>query len=261
MVKNATAAGAGRTTSIQVVDRMLHLIDALASSDEALSLTALAHATGLHPSTAHRILAAMVQGGFADRSATGGYRLGMRFLELGNAVRARLSVREAALPAMRELARATGETVNLSVRQGDEILYVERTAENRSMMRVVQTVGARAPLHITAAGKLFLAQEGAEAVADYASRTGLAARTPNSTTTLAALAAELAEVRRLGFARDREEAEQGVGCIAAAVTDDTGATIAALSLSAPADRQKPEQWTPLVRAAAARVSKAMGGRG
>jgi DNA-binding IclR family transcriptional regulator len=245
-------------TPIQVIDRMMQLIDALTDSPEPASLKALAAATGLHPSTAHRILNVMVQNGFADRQEPGSYRLGMRFLELGNVVRSRINVRDIALPHMRELAAATGETVNLSIRQGDEIIYVERTAENRSMMRVVQVIGARAPLHITAAGKLYLAREDADVVKAYADRTGLKSYTPHSLKSLAALTRELLEVRKQGYALDQEEAEIGVRCIAAGVWDDAGQLVAGLSVSAPAERQKPEDWTPLIRDTAARISRSLG---
>lgn len=245
-------------TPIQVIDRMMQLIDALTALPDPASLKSLAAATGLHPSTAHRILNVMVQNGFADRADPGSYRLGMRFLELGNIVRSRLSVRDIALPHMRELAAATGETVNLSIRQGDEIIYVERTAENRSMMRVVQVIGARAPLHITAAGKLYLAGDEAESVKAYAERTGLKAYTPHSLKSLAALNRELTEVRKQGYALDQEEAEIGVRCIAAAVWDDAGQLVAGLSVSAPAERQKPEAWTPLIQDTAARISHSLG---
>jgi DNA-binding IclR family transcriptional regulator len=245
-------------TPIQVIDRMMHLIDALTAAPEPASLKALAAATALHPSTAHRILNVMVQCGFADRLEHGTYRLGMRFLELGNIVRSRINVRDIALPYMRELAAATGETVNLSVRQGDEIIYVERTAENRSLMRVVQVIGARAPLHITAAGKLYLARDSGETVKSYVERTGLKAYTSHSLKSLAALTRELAEVRKQGYALDQEEAEVGVRCIAAAVWDDAGQLVAGLSVSAPADRQKPAAWTPMIRDTAARISRSLG---
>src|SRR5882724_1307021 len=85
-------------TPIQVIDRMMHLIDALTAAPEPATLKSLAAATGLHPSTAHRILNVMVQCGFADRLEHGTYRLGMRFLELGNVVRSRINVRDIALP-------------------------------------------------------------------------------------------------------------------------------------------------------------------
>ena len=109
-------------TSIQVIERMMHLLDALAAHTDPVSLKELSHSTSLHPSTAHRILNDMVTCRLVDRSDPGTYRLGMRLLELGNLVKARLSVREAAMPPMRELHRQTGQTVNLSVRQGDEIV-------------------------------------------------------------------------------------------------------------------------------------------
>ena len=123
------------------------LLDALSAHSDPVSLKHLARATGLHPSTAHRILNDLVIGRYVDRADTpGSYRLGMRLLELGNLVKARLSVREAALEPMRELHKRTGQTVNLSVRQGDEIVYVDRSYSERSGMQVVRAIGGRAPL-------------------------------------------------------------------------------------------------------------------
>ena len=139
---------------VQVIDRMMKLLDVLAAHPEPLGLKQIAQYTALHPSTAHRILSALAGGRLVDRVEPGSYRLGMRLLELGNLVRSGISVRELALPVMRELHAHTGETVNLSVRHDDEIVYVERTSSGRSAMRVVHVIGARAALHVTAAGKL-----------------------------------------------------------------------------------------------------------
>ena len=100
----------------------------------------------------------MVESRLVDRIEPGTYRLGIRLLELGNLVKSRISVRQEALPHMQSLHQELGETVNLSVRHDDEVVYIERTAPPSSMMRVVQIIGARAPLHITAVGKIFLAQ-------------------------------------------------------------------------------------------------------
>jgi DNA-binding IclR family transcriptional regulator len=158
---------------------------------------------------------------------------------------------------MRQLHEATGEAVNLSVRREDEIVYVERTSSGRAMMRVVNIVGARAPLHITAVGKLFLAEEGTDGLRTYAERTRLPAYTRNTLTSAGALEKELELVRRQGFATDNEEAEIGVRCIGAPVRDDTGALVAGLSVSAPAERMKPA-WSGLVKDTAARISQAIG---
>jgi DNA-binding IclR family transcriptional regulator len=160
---------------------------------------------------------------------------------------------------MRELHAHTGETVNLSVRHDDEIVYVERTSSGRSAMRVVHVIGARAALHITAAGKLFLLEDGFARLREYAKRTGLASHTRNTLTTLQTLERDLERTQRQGWAVDNEEAELGVRCVAAGVRDDSGQLIAALSLSTPADRMKP-QWGPLIKETAERVSRAVGHR-
>lgn len=244
-------------SSIQVIERMTKLLDALSASPDAVSLKLLAQATALHPSTAHRILSALVTDRLVERVDQGNYRLGMRLLELGNLVKSRLSVRERALPFMRELHAETGEAVNLSVRRDDEIVYVERTSSGRSMMRVVNIIGARAPLHITAVGKLFLVDDDDNELAGYARRTGLPGYTRNSLTALDALERELTQVRRHGYAFDNEEAELGVRCIGAGIRDDSGAMVAGLSVSAPAERMKP-QWASAVKATAERISRAIG---
>ena len=242
---------------IQVIDRMMKLLDVLAEHPEPLGLKQIAGATRLHPSTAHRILAAMTTDRLVDRIEPGSYRLGMRLLELGALVHSRISVRELALPIMRELHAQTGETVNLSVRQDDEIVYVERTSSGRSAMRIVHVIGARAPLHVTAAGKLFLLEDGLARLRDYAKRTGLATHSKNSLATLPLLERDLERTERQGYATDNEEVEIGVRCVAAPVRDDNGVLIAALSLSTPADRMKP-QWGPLVKNTADRISRAIG---
>ena len=223
---------------IQVIERMMRLLDVLAQHPEPLGLKQIAQYTGLHPSTAHRILAAMSGDRLIDRVEPGSYRLGMRLLELGNLVKSRISVRELALPLMRELHSQTGETANLSVRHDDEIVYVERTSSGRSAMRVVHVIGTRAPLHVTAAGKLFLLEEGFARLRDYAKRTGLAPHTRNTLSSVALLERELERIQRQGWASDNEEAELGVRCVAAGIRDDGGRLIAALSVSAPAEDRK-----------------------
>jgi DNA-binding IclR family transcriptional regulator len=246
-------------TSIQVIERMMALLDALASYPDPVSLKELATTTGLHPSTAHRILNDMVAKRFVDRSEPGTYRLGMRLLELGNIVKSRLNVREAALPYMQALHRKTQQTVNLSVRQGDEIVYIDRAFSERSGMQVVRAIGGRAPLHLTSIGKLFLSVDDAKVVRAYATRTGLAGNNKNSITDLAKLERELSLVRARGYARDNEELELGVRCMAAGVRDDAGRLIAGLSISAPADRLS-DEWLDDLIATTTDISSVLGFR-
>lgn len=242
---------------IQVIERMMKLLDVLSYYHDPVSLKQLALETGLHPSTAHRILAAMAASGFVERAEPGTYRLGIRLLELGNVVKSRINIRDSAMPHMQALHERIGESVNLGVRQGDEIVYVERTSSGRSSVRVVHLVGARAPLHVTAAGKLYLADAGKDELREYARRTGLPGLTPTSITSLPALEKELDRVRRHGVAYDNEEIEQGLRCVAAPIRDDTGEIVAGLSVSAPADRYS-QDWVPLVQETAKAISAAIG---
>ena len=243
--------------SVQVIERMFSLIDVLAEGEESLSLKDISEKTGLHPSTAHRILNDIATGRFVDRPESGTYRLGMRLLELGNVVKARLSVRDAALGPMRDLHKLTQQPVNLSMRQGDEIIYVERSFSERSGMQVVRAIGGRAPLHLTSTGKLFLAAEDAARVSAYAARTGLAGNTRNSITQASALERDLAKVRQSGFARDNEELELGVRCVAAGIYDDQNKLVAGLSISAQADSLS-EDWLPKLKHTVDEISEALG---
>ena len=243
--------------TIQVIERLFSLMDVLASREDAISLKEISEKTGLHPSTAHRILNDLTIGRFVDRPEPGSYRLGMRLLELGNMVKARLNVRDAALAPMRDLHKLIQQPVNLSMRQGDEIVYIERAYSERSGMQVVRAIGGRAPLHLTSVGKLFLSVDEPMKVRSYATRTGLSGHTKNSITQLPVLERELSRVRQYGIARDNEELELGVRCIAAGIYDDQGKLLAGLSISAPADRLD-EAWLPKLQATADGISQALG---
>ena len=251
------ATDTGSRTAIQVIDRLVSLLDALAEHPEAVSLKDLSRRTGLHPSTAHRILNDLVVSRLVDRCEPGSYQLGIRLLELGNLVKARLNVRDAALAPMRELHRLTHQPVNLSIRLGDEIVYIERAVSERSGMQVVRAVGGRAPLHLTSVGKLFLAADDPRNVRAYGTRTGLAGHTRNSITSADKLERELSLVRSRGYARDNEELELGVRCIAAGVRDDAGKLVAGLSISAPADFLQ-DDWIELLVNTAGQISAAIG---
>jgi len=256
MMKSEPASDTDKT-SIQVIERMISLLDTLARYPDPVSLKELSIATSLHPSTAHRILNDLVLKRFVDRTGTGSYRLGMRLLELGNIVKSRLNVRTAALDFMRALHRKTHQTINLAVRQGDEIVYIDRAFSERSGMQVVRAIGGRAPLHLTSTGKLFLSVDDPKSVRAYATRTGLAGHNKNSITDLATLERDLSLVRARGYARDNEELELGVRCMAAGILDDTHKLVAGLSISAPADRLQ-EEWLEDLVNTARQISDVLG---
>jgi DNA-binding IclR family transcriptional regulator len=241
--------------SIQVIDRLTALLEAIARHRDPVSLKVLAADTGLHPSTAFRILAAATENGLVAREGTG-YRLGIRLLQLGSRVASHQDLRRAARPLMEALRDGIGETVNLTVRQGDEVVYLDRALPER-MMRVEQRIGSRAPLHVTAVGKLMLGEAGEAACRDYARRTGLPGYTRYSFTDEEELVQHVSGCLRAGFAYDDEEAETGVGCIGVLVHDDAGNIVAGLSISAPIERRR-EEWVELLKQSARELELRLG---
>jgi IclR family transcriptional regulator, carbohydrate utilization repressor len=243
--------------AIQVFERMFLLIDILARRSGALTLKELSHLSDMPPSTTHRILKDLCLGRYVERQGATAYRLGLRFLELGNLVKSRLDVREAALSPMRELHDKLGQPVNLSVRQGDAIVYIDRAYSERSGMQVVRAIGGRAPLHLTSVGKLFLSQDSDAQLADYAARTQLKGQTKNSITQLEVLKKELKTILKTHIAYDKEELELGVRCIASSIYNDRGELVAGLSISAPTERLR-TSWQVDLEDTTTAISAALG---
>ena len=243
--------------SIQVIERMMALLDVLSQIEEPATLKILAQRTGLHPSTTHRILGVMCHARLAEHREDGTYALGIRLLELGSIVKSRIEIGAIARPFMQALHKEIGEAINLGIRDRDEIVYVERTSGGHSLVRVIYQVGSRAPLHLTSLGKLFLAAETPAGVQAYAERTGLPGKTVYSLTSFDALEKDLEKVRRTGIAYDVEEAEIGLRCIATPIIDSGGEIAAGLSISAPTDRQRYD-WELQLRRTAENISRAIG---
>ena len=239
-------------SSIQVIDRCASLLDAISTYNEPVSLKMLSADSGLHPSTAFRILAALMEAGFVEKNTGGHYMLGNKLVRLASKVRRGVDLRGTALDVMQALCDEIGETVNLTVREGDEVVYIERVTPKR-MMRVEQVIGSRAPLHVTAVGKLMLAELGEHFIHAYANRSGLKSYTQHTLTTEADLINATQQSHNLGFAYDDEEAEEGVGCIGVLIYDSNRRVIAGLSISAPIERRK-QAWVKLVKGAGKKIS-------
>jgi len=242
------------TSSIQVIDRLTALLEAIARHRDPVSLKVLAADTGLHPSTAYRILASATGNGLVAREGSN-YRLGIRLLQLGSRVATHQDLRREARPLMEALRDRIGETVNLTVREGDEVVYLDRALPER-MMRVEQRIGSRAPLHVTAVGKLMLGEAGEAACREYARRTGLPGYTRYSLTDEEQLVQHVSGCLRAGFAFDDEEAEAGVGCIGVLVHDRDGVIVAGLSISAPIERRR-DEWAEALKVTAQALSECL----
>ena len=215
-----------------------------------MNLKVISDETCLHISTCHRILSDLVRLRFVEKGASAGtYRLGLRFLQLGNLVRERISVRDTARTGMQRLHNLT--------RQNDNIVYIDRIMRERPGIQVVRTIGATAPLHTTSSGKLFLAEDSFEQIRAYALRTNLEKSTPNSIGDIDTLLTEISKIKTLGFARDEEELEMGVRCVAAGIRDDSGKLVACLSISSPASSFL-EGWICEIKHTADDISEHLG---
>ncbi len=223
---------ARQPAGVQSVERALGLLETLARGGGRLPLSELATRSGLPLGTVHRLLATLAAAGYVRQDGDRRYALGTALLPLGDAATRLLGAW--AQPYLVRLVEASGETANLAVLEDDRIVYLAQ-APGRHRMRMFTEVGRRVLPHTTAVGKVLLAWQDEAQVRRVLARLGLPARTTRSITEPAAFLAELAEVRRTGWAVDDEEEEEGVRCLAVPVGPGPTA-VAALSVSGPASR-------------------------
>lgn len=234
-------------SKIQVIDRAALLLDVLSRYTMPVTLKALSADTNLPTSTAFRILHSLIDNHFVDRDDMGKYQLSGRLIRLNNYQHNIIDFRKVAMPYMEKLRDKFGETINLTTREGDVVIYVEKAIPNR-MMHVQQIIGSRAPLHVTGVGKMMLGMDGSEGIAGYAQRTNLPAYTRKTFSTVDTLEQECMHCVELGYAYDNEEAEIGVGCIGVLLYDKYGEIVAGLSVSAPIERRKVDWTKDLIKA-------------
>jgi IclR family transcriptional regulator, KDG regulon repressor len=250
--------------SVQSLERAFDLLEALAAGGE-LGVTELANRTGLVPSTAHRLLHTLTKRGYVTQSPESGrYLLGYKVVEVASGLEHRRErLRAVARPHLEGIQRATGETVNLVVLEADRVVYIDQVEGSRNV-RMFTTVGTSVLAHSTGSGKAIMAFGPPEAPAALYGERELEQLTRRTLTTLAALEDDFKRIRRRGYALDNEEHEEGVGCVAAAVSDHTGRPCAAISVSGPTARilhEHSSELGALLIERAALVSESLGFRG
>lgn len=203
----------------------------------------LAQHLDLSTSTTHRLLSTLADEGVLEQDPeTARYRLGLSVFDLAAAMPKQRTLHEAVLVSMTELRSRTGETVQVAVLDGREVVYVERL-DSPSTVRVFTQVGRRNSAHRTSTGKVLLAHIPAQQRDRLLRGWVLEAKTPHTITDTALLRRELAEIRRRGYAENRHESEIGVISVAAPIRDATGYAVAALSIAGPEDRMDENRAT------------------
>jgi len=221
---------------IKVLDKTFNILDVLLEHGSSIHITEISKKLGLYPSTIHRILDTLKCRGYVEQDPkTQKYRLGLKLLELGMAKLHQIDLVKEAIPYLRELVQKCNETVHLGVVERGEVLYLAKE-ESSQTIRMISYIGKRAPLHCTALGKILLAYMSEEERKKILEEKGLPRLTENTITNNQELEKELEQVRKQGFALDREENEKNVQCIAAPIRNYQGKVIAALSISSPSFR-------------------------
>jgi DNA-binding IclR family transcriptional regulator len=240
-----------------VLGKVVTVLYAFGADDDALPLAEIARRTGLPKTTLHRLLGDLTETHLLERDGLG-YRLGGALFELGLRASLERGLLEVAIPFLQDLYERTHETVHLGVREGIEVVYVEKIGGHRQAA-TPSRIGGRMPLHCTAIGKALLAYSPPDVLAQRVTA-GLPALAPRTITAPGLLRRQLARVIETGTAFEYEESAVGLVCVAAPVLDPQDQAIAAISVSGPSIRFHPEEHANSVRAAAAGIAATLARR-
>jgi DNA-binding IclR family transcriptional regulator len=230
----------------QTVLKALDVLECVANADQPLSAQQVAESLKISRPTAYRLLLTLVSRSYVAEVDGARFRLGTQALSLSNKVLASIDLPEVARPYLRQLSDLTNETVNLSILEGVEILYIARVESSQSI-RMMSTIGTRSHLHSTSMGKALLAFLPGEEQTSLIGRLALTPRTDATITERDLLVKELANIHKQGFAIDNEENEAGVRCVGAPIFDHRGYAFAAISVSGPAYRISVTQLKAIAR--------------
>ncbi len=248
--------------TIQSLDRAMTVLRAVAEH-EGIGLSALAEAMVQSPATLYRVLTTLGLHGmveFDDRTQL--WHVGSGAFSVGSAFLRRSSVAERARPWLRQLMEETGETANLGVESGDQVMFVSQV-ETHASIRAFFPPGTLSPMYASGIGKALLAFYPEERLEKWLRRQSFEAFTPSTLTDRAALLADLAAIRARGVSLDNEERTPGMRCVAAPVFNSYSEPVAGLSISGPVSRMDDgavAAFGARVRAAAEAVTRAVGGR-
>ena len=246
---------------IHVIDRAAQILDCFGFDHQELSVSEIGAKTGLHRSTAHRILMALEYNDLIKQNpSTGEYHLGIKLFKLGHQAVSQLNLREICRPFLSRLMNDTKETIHLAVLDDDQVLYLDKV-EGPHALRMPSRVGRYIPTYCTSLGKAMLSCLDDQEVKSILRRQTLKPHTENTVKNINQLLADLGSVRKRGYAVDNEEIEIGLRCVGAPLRDYTGGMVGAISVAAPSARLS-EKNTPvigrMVIAIAAGISEKLG---
>jgi IclR family transcriptional regulator, acetate operon repressor len=242
-------------TGSSVLERAFALLEVVGSDGTSVGLAEMARRAALPKATAYRLANQLIELHALERVGNK-YQLGLKLFELGSSVARQRELREAALPFMEDLYEATHETIHLGVLDDAEVLYVDKIAGRRTCT-VPTTLGTRKPLYCTGLGKAILAYSSPQLLREVI-QNGLPRRTRYTITDPHRLEVELARAGETGVAYDREEYELGIACVGSPLLNAAGRAWAAISVTGPTTRFRPERTATAVRTAALGLTRVLG---
>lgn len=250
-----------RRKVIGSVQRAIDILDLFDEHHPELGTTEIAQALDLPKSTAAGLILTLGHNGYLEQNqATRKYRLGYKLAERAGLLLSQFDLRQIAAPALETLRNRCNESINLAIRDGTYVVYIERLY-GTSMLGMRSEIGKRERVHSTALGKAILATMPEIEIQKFISKTDFVAVTPRTITSPAAFLDELRRTCQRGFAIDDEENELGGRCVAAPIFDYRGSAVAAVSISVPIQRfpsDQIEEYGRLVKDTAGEISRKLG---
>ncbi len=223
---------------VGATNKTLRILNELKRRDGA-GITELADALEMSKGTVHNHLSTLQEHEYVVKEGST-YRLGLRFLEMGEYTRQQTKLLEVAKSEIDDLAEETGEIANLMIEEHGRGIYIYISKGDKAV-NLDTHVGTRQYLHTSAVGKSILSKMDEKRFEQVIDRHGLPSETPNTVTSEETLLKELEEIRDHGVAFDGEERAEGIRCVAAPITDNEDNLLGGVSVSAPSTRLKGER--------------------
>jgi DNA-binding IclR family transcriptional regulator len=225
-----------KSPPVGVIRKVLSILELLDSVPNGLQLNQIAEETGINKSTAHRFLSHLESEGYLFRDGHSNYMVGTKLSRLGSGASFQATLSKLARPVMENLRKLTGETVNLAILDGIDVIYID-VLETGHTFRLVTQIGSHLPFYTTSLGKAMVASITDPArLEELLSRVEFESTATGTIKNIARLKKQLAVVRRQHYAFDDEEAVAGVRCVGAPIIETNGEVAAAISISAPVVR-------------------------
>lgn len=232
--------------TVQSIDRALNLLEILSDHDKGLGLIDLSERSGLSKSTVHRLLNTLSENGYVKQNEDSGkYLLTMKLFHLGSKNVEKMDILKLSRPYLEKLRDLSGEVVHLVLLDGNEIIYIDKV-ESENTIRMYSNIGKKGTLYSTSVGKAIMAYLSDEEIRKIWDSIKIEAFTEYTITDFKEFMKEINEIRKAGYAMDREENELGVRCLGSAILDYTKRPVAAMSVSGPVQRMTEEKVSDIV---------------